>query len=331
MNRAILEACLPALIALAVAFVALAACVRFSGARFRWRRVKRLHRCQDGGVQSLAFVITLPIFVTIVLFILQVSQLMVGMMVVNYAAFAAARAAIVWLPAQIEGELLTEADNQNRLRILSHYEENDSILVEPDPNSGKYQRIRTAAVLACAPVAPSRDLGIGVGAISQSAQLSAAAAKNVYASMSPESLSNPRISQRLDNKIAYSDLNTDVLLEWRDARNGNGRNTFVSPTYNPREHANTAIVWRPYEVGWQDAVTVYVVHRYALFPGPGQWLAQRLVWTDSFPARIRARIQLDQPNQGLDEQEISTVLIPASATITNEGFKSIGPFIHVSN
>ena len=101
MHRAVLEACLPCLGALGVSFAALVVVWRLSGARLDWRRLARLHRCQQGGVQSLAFVVTLPLFIVIVMFIVQVSQLMIGVIVVNYSAFAAARAASVWIPADV--------------------------------------------------------------------------------------------------------------------------------------------------------------------------------------------------------------------------------------
>ena len=56
-------------------------------------------RRPTGQRQSLSFVLTLPFFIMILLFIVQVSQLMIGQIVVEYAAFAAARAAAVWIPA----------------------------------------------------------------------------------------------------------------------------------------------------------------------------------------------------------------------------------------
>ena len=44
----------------------------------------------------------------IMMFIVQVSQLMIGTIVVHYAAFAAARTAIVWIPARLG---LEESEN----------------------------------------------------------------------------------------------------------------------------------------------------------------------------------------------------------------------------
>ena len=76
---------------------------RLSGARIELGRLRRLHADQQGSVQSLSFVLTLPLFIMVLLFIVQVSQLMIGQIVVEYAAFAAARAAAVWIPAGLAG------------------------------------------------------------------------------------------------------------------------------------------------------------------------------------------------------------------------------------
>ena len=77
--------------------------VRLNRAGFQWRRLLLLHADEGGSAQALSFVLTLPIFVWVMLFIVQVSQLMIATIAVNYAAFAAARSAIVWIPANIAG------------------------------------------------------------------------------------------------------------------------------------------------------------------------------------------------------------------------------------
>ena len=79
MHRAILEACFPWFLWLLAAFAGLWLVARVSGARLETARLWRLHRCQEGSVQTLSFVLTLPIFMMIVLFIVQVSQLMIIM------------------------------------------------------------------------------------------------------------------------------------------------------------------------------------------------------------------------------------------------------------
>src|SRR5580704_7441428 len=101
MVRAILSACSPWLAFLLVLILAAWALVRFSRAQLRLGRLLTLHRDEAGSIQSLSFVLTLPVFIFVMLMIVQVSQLMIGVVVVHYAAFAAARSAAVWIPASM--------------------------------------------------------------------------------------------------------------------------------------------------------------------------------------------------------------------------------------
>src|SRR4051812_31148980 len=103
MLRAALIACLPWLAALIAAAAALRGLMWLCGARPRWGRVLSLHQEQTGGVQSLSFVLAAPFFIMLLMLIVQISQVMVAQVVVNYAAFAAARSAIVWIPASVDG------------------------------------------------------------------------------------------------------------------------------------------------------------------------------------------------------------------------------------
>jgi len=73
-------------------------------------RLRRLHRDEAGNVQSLSFVLTLPIFIMLMMLIVQASQLMIGQVVVEYAAVAAARSAIVWIPAAVGTPLSDRKD-----------------------------------------------------------------------------------------------------------------------------------------------------------------------------------------------------------------------------
>ena len=98
MARAILTACSPWLVA-ASAYSGGLGVGEFSRAQLRLGRLFKLHRDEVGSVQSLSFVLTLPLFIMIMMMIVQVSQLMIGTVVVHYAAFAAARSAAVWIPA----------------------------------------------------------------------------------------------------------------------------------------------------------------------------------------------------------------------------------------
>lgn len=321
MHRAILQACLPCVLALAAACLVLALLVRFSGARLNLRRLRELHGCQDGGVQSLAFVLTLPIFVMVLLFIVQVSQLMIGLILVNYAAFAAARSASVWLPAFVDDSYALLGDdvsgeNESPPGISPGEPFDLTFAVAQQLGNRKYDEVFTAAVLAIAPVAPSRSLDstdMGVLAQNRVSEMT----KTVYALVDSSSASNPRIPGRLDHKLAYSMQNTLVRITFED-RNSQPRDGTRS--YNPLGHAT--IEYYPPEVGWQDPITVAVFHDFALLPGPGRFLDVLLPKPNGAPDRVSPRIDHDQDHY--------TTMIYASATMTAEGFRSLRPFVHPS-
>lgn len=319
MSRAILEACLPALTALAAACALLAVLLWWSGGGWRGRRLWTLHRCQQGGVQSLAFVLTLPLLVMVLLFIVQVSQLMIGIMVVNYAAFAAARAASVWAPAMIDdgyAGLGGDADGQNELPpgISPGTPLPLSAATVAGSQSRKYEKIWTAAALACVSIAPSRatpDASSGGSA----ALRAAGAIQQLYPLFDPAGTTNPRIPQRLNHKVAYSFENTYVALQFEDR---NSQPIDGTRTYNPIGHPVAS--YYPSEVGWQDPLTVTVYHDLALLPGAGRILGKLLVRADGRADRVAPRIK--------EERGVSKTRLTASATMTNEGVRSLRPYVH---
>jgi hypothetical protein len=319
-NRSILTACLPCVVALAVSFVVLVVVLRLSGGRWQARRIAALHRCQEGGVQTLSFVLTLPLLVMILLFIVQVSQLMTGIVQVNYAAFASARAASVWIPAHInDGSGYidgVDADGQNELPPL--FMPGAPIVLSADSVAGtdsrKLEKVFAAAAIAMAPAAPSRTTSDGSSGQSYSSRI-ADVANRLYPQFDSGGSTNPRIARRIQNKLGYSFLNTYVELQFDD------RNSQPVPgtvTYNPIAHPD--IDWYPSEVGWQDPITVTVYHDFALLPGPGRFLAKLLVREDGRADNVAPRIR--------EEGDIYTTRIRASATMTNEGLMSVRPYNH---
>lgn len=319
MSRAILEACLPALTALAVACALLVVLLWWSGGVWNIRRLLTLHRCQQGGVQSLAFVLTLPLLVMVLLFIVQVSQLMIGIMVVNYAAFAAARAASVWAPAMIDDSyaaLGEDADGQNELP--PGITPGTPIALSADTVAGaqsrKYEKVWMAAALACVSIAPSRatpDASLG----GSQALRAAAAMKQLYPLFDPAGSTNSRIPQRIDHKVGYSFENTYVTLQFEDR---NSQPVDGTRTYNPIGHPTKT--YYPSEVGWQDPLTVTVYHDLALLPGAGRILGKLLVRADGRTDRVAPRIK--------EERGVSKTRLTASATMTSEGLQSLRPYVH---
>lgn len=266
MLRSILEACLPWMGVLIVAFLLARLLLRFSGARLNLRRLAALHSDQDGAVQSLSFVLTLPLFVMIVLFIVQVSQLMIGIACVQYAAYAAARAAVVWVPSNT-GQ---ETENQfmpfrldSQVQFYDEDGQDPKYTIDENSPSEKLQKIKLAAQLACMPISPSRDTGLSVPG-DYSDTLSAIL--NVYAMMDAGAVTNSRIPRRLENKLAYALAATDVQVSFMHRDDGIDV-PLQPPRIMPPDY--------PYnEVGWQDPIKVTVTHHFALLPGPGRFLAR---------------------------------------------------------
>lgn len=328
MHRAILEACLPGLLALLASFVLLWFVVRVSGGRWNLKRLRELHRCQDGGVQSLAFVVTLPLFMVIVQFIVQVSQLMVGVMVVNYSAYAAARSASVWVPVKLRSD-----DVQQNEWVMEDKTLDGPLPVGTEvelPQRGeKFEIIRRAAVLSCAPISPSRDLGFTLSG-NQELSRSVPAMQRLYASIVPSSQNNPRVNDRLQNKVAYAFENTNVRVEYI-VRNH-------TPSYKPpvpirieQPPGSGQYIWEKpwdeWEVDWQDPIRVTVEHDFALLPGPGRFLAKFIVRADGQEDTVSPRIDRRSQGGGV----VYTTKMIASATITNDGWKSIAPYAQREN
>jgi len=326
MTRQILTACLPWAGLLEASLGLLAALGRAGGARLRFVRLRRLHRDESGSAQSLSFVLTLPLFIMVVLLIVQISQLMIGTVVVHYAAFAAARSAVVWIPARLDDE--TELEN-----CVGQYTMDPSAPDQAAPvlNAGdaaygpapggmtfriapggrKYEKIKAAAVMACLPICPSREVGSPLSAQgAYAAELLASA----FEQWAPSALSSAAVPRRMRNKVAYGMENTDIEVRFFHA---NAEPPLVAhglTTVPPR----AAEFWEGRELGWQDPVTVTVRHAMALLPGPGRLLAKREV----------------QPGGGRDEvaeslqRRGSLYVYPleATATLGLEGEKSVLPY-----
>jgi hypothetical protein len=342
MNREVLQALIPSVIALAIAFVMLRLVIRFSGAKLELKRLKKLHDCEHGGVQSLSFVLTLPLFIMIVMFIVQVSQLMLGLIAVHYSAFAAARSAVVWSPARFnddssgyrtvdENELQPPLTADNPLDM--EYD-NDLSLVGGGGSdriaaSAKLNKIFSAAVMGVAPVSPSRRVvedpactrcGVHPTMVQQ-----------FYQMLVPESSQNSKIPVRLLNKMSYAYWNTRIRLSFvdKDSRDG--------PTYNPRvlrmfdgmavtdRTGDWVRDWTDHEIGWEDPITITVEHDFALLPGPGRFLAKYLVRQDGNVDQVAPRIETRMPGQDRVPflEPTYTIPISASATLTNEGLKPL--------
>jgi hypothetical protein len=320
MNRAVLQACLPWLALLAALVVVAALLVRLCGSRPRLSRLFRLHADQDGGSQSLSFVLTLPAFAFTVLAIVDVSQVTIGTMVVNYAAFAAARAAIVWIPAQVGDSSGYVSEAANCLNGLDNSSATSDAAggapvaeggtTFPDiptsfSGSAKFDKIRLAAAMACTPICPSVAISLNLGGASQggasqgspfdtlSIQTTGAtvsSAQNVYVPLAANSqLGQPAAAQgvedtRLQNKIAYA------LAPVTDS-SGNA-------IPNPDSTSPGLVTWvglqvfHPYiepplaEMAWPADIT-NVLQNYTAYYQPNE-----IGWRDAVTATVQHRMAL---------------------------------------
>jgi hypothetical protein len=250
--------------------------------------------------------------------------------VVHYAALAAARSAIVWIPANLGPD--AEQENQISTGYTDDFSVSGQVSPETDPTaadfgpgqggmtyvvtppspmSGKYSKIVAAAVLACMPIAPSRNLNLSLSSDQQAmAQTMLPALQAAYGSMVSSSASNGAINGRIAHKLAYAFQATKVEVRFYHPN-------FEPPLicYNPPQGE-----FQPNELGWQDQFTVKVTHQYALLPGPGRLLA----WIIRNPDGSLTNDQVAQSIQRIGG--VYVYPLTAEATLGNEGEKSVLPY-----
>ena len=325
MTRVVLMACVPWLALLLLSFCAIFLLVRVSRARLDLGRLRQLHADQVGTAQSLSFVLTLPLFIMILLFIVQVSQLMIGQIVVEYAAVAAARAAVVWIPARMNDieswnrvyGYLPDGENNQAPNLLGPSAGGMTYRLVPAPDKGdKYDKIRMAAALACVPISPSRDCGFACTGPALDTLSSLAKA---YTAMTGGAVADAR----LRNKLAYTlfqnpqDPTQDMLNVDVRFFHSNQEYPLIQPV-NPNGTLGIPPDYSEFlpdhEVGWQDPVTVTVKYNLALLPGPGRLLARSVVSPGGGADAVSSQIT----NRGGD---LYVYPLIASATLGIEGEK----------
>jgi len=339
MHRAILEACFPWFLWLVAAFAGLWLVARVSGASLNVARLRRLHHCQEGSVQTLSFVLTLPLFMMIVLFIVQVSQLMIGITVVHYAAFAAARAAIVWLPAEMPDEPQNTMDpiTVDETSVYPMWMSRVVVFNQiPTGRAWKYNKIWSAAALACLPIAPSKQYLKPSALQSFNSNLGNTTVM-MYRSMVPKAANDPVIMKRILNKNYYACEHTWIQISGVDYGTMVGGQLFgnsrVGRTDNPLNHP--VVPWKSNEIGWQDPITVQVWFRFPLLTGPGRFLSPghflktQLAPPDGTPDRVSSGIQIwDKKDHPQYAESVYWTKLTATATITLEGIKSGIPMVY---
>lgn len=309
----LIQSCLPLILAIAAFGLLAAVLVRMTfvrGVNPQRMTVASLHRDERGGVQSLAFVLTFPLLILIVLFIVQLSQLLIGVVTVHYAAFAAARAASVWIPAVTNDGVSTPAARSTNANILPGVMTAgvdftiDGQMVDA-AGSRKLREIWSAAALGCVSISPSR--ATSSQATSSLASSAAGSLTAVARAIDSSAAANGQMPARMANKANYSFSNTSVVLHFDD-RSSTPSAAGEIATYNPVGHPTATHVSS--EVGWQDPVRITVKHKFALLPGPARWLVKGIANSDG-------RIVMDN---GVYKTTLS-----ATATMTVEGLQSLRP------
>ena len=264
-------------------------------------RLRELPDCQEGGVQSLALVMTLPLLIGTILLVVQLTQVLLGVMTVQYAAFSAARSAAVWIPTRLDSQ------NSQENEADTFINRGQAIELSPELRAGsrKLQEIFAAAAQSCVAISPARAVdGPRAG--------SSEVAEAVEAFLQFQQLgADPLIARwrtAMGNRWSYSFANTHVRLAFLTQPR-------QTPTYNPVNHP--VVSYREDEAGWDESVTVIVRHEVSLVPGPGRLLFQQATW-GSVPSGLAA----NWTGSGRRDR----VPVIGSSTITLAGLKAIHPF-----
>jgi Flp pilus assembly protein TadG len=323
MHRELIEAWWPWFGLLAGSSLLVLLVVRVAGARFEPRRLLALHRDQAGAVQSLSFVLTLPLFVMLMLFIVQVSQLMIAAVVVQYAAYAAARAAIVWIPAAVGEEapnwIGPSASQPTSAAIRMPTAQPEQWLPLAWPESHKLAKIAMAARWACVPISPSRSLGLPASADLTLIQ------EIAYRSLATNStIPSAAITSRLRNKLAYAFAIGQTITLWNRSAGAWAIATQTQTTSVLVQHYVRSVDYTasPMEVGWQDPIGVTVTHYLALLPGPGNMLFRYLKLGSSEGLGNNFGY-LSTPSG-----RVPVFRLTGAAVLMNEGQKSVVPYVY---
>jgi len=318
MHRELLIACSPYLGAIVVSLFAMRWLVLASGTRCDLRRVLRLHRDQAGAVQSLSFVLTVPIFLLFMMFVVQMSQLTIGRIVIEYAAFAAARSAIVWVPANL-GAFGEQENRIGTYEYLGDVHDDDGYEYSEyavTPEGPKYNRIHFAAAMACMTICPSRDVG---APRTHPGNEAAPALIKLFQVHAPTAAANPKIPVRLRNKLAYALEHTRVEILVRHKNSEPALLRYEEPPY-PEEFAFN-------EIGWQDQLLVTVRHDFALLPGPGRVMARPTAGYASRSSGSAAGFSNTSYNRVHAHGRVFVYPLSATVRLNNEGEKPVLPYL----
>ena len=108
-----------------------------------WCQLCSLHKDERGGAYTLSYVMVIPIYLIAFCFVVETTFMLIAKLGTNYASFAAARTAIVWLPFGGDDKI-DAAANKPSFPLLVDY---DQLLRRPiqKASSSTLKRIRSTA------------------------------------------------------------------------------------------------------------------------------------------------------------------------------------------
>lgn len=200
--------------------------------------MKKSRRIEERGVSALELTLMLPTLLILLLMFLQVGLIVQAAFVVDHAAYAAIRSAIVTIPTTMRLEDTTKTEQRNEVRLQ-------------DPDSPKLIEIRRTAALVLTAISPrSRVDGMAISSRSPSGMVAMGRVLGLFSAVT----GHPELAAQTLERVpyAYDALNTRIELVPMNDRQRDGR--FFD----------------------HDEITVRVTYRYALVvPGAARIIGQR--------------------------------------------------------
>lgn len=211
-------------------------------------------RGAESGASVIEFALVLPLLLIILLLVLQIALLVQAKFMVNYAAFCAARSAVVTIPAKIYSQRTGRYEKPNTLQLNS-------------PLSPKMNIIRRAAALPCVAISPVLNPTVWSRTGTSIADTAYAGTFARMGLLFPFEAEGRLVPLELFKRAsyAYDDENTTVEVIREGGQAGQGGTVIV----------NGQIVTQSRDLGDHELITVRVTFRYYLTaPGVNRMLGE---------------------------------------------------------
>jgi hypothetical protein len=202
-------------------------------------RAKDCHR-NEQGTSALEITLMLPIMLILLLMFLQVSLIVQAKFVVNHAAMAAVRSAIVTIPAVVRSQKTGRTESRNIVRLT-------------DTNSPKLLEIQRAAAYVLTSISPKSGPNIAMSGATIDSPANYAALGRILLSFSGL-LGGPALAGQIIQRAPYAYDSNNTRIE-------------IIPT-NQRQREGRFMD--------HDDVTIRLIYRYYLtVPGASRILGKR--------------------------------------------------------